>query len=87
MARYFASDFPWKFLDFKIARKYHLQDREITSDYDYVHLTVQLGWDGNMDVARIFFGGGHFFKKFIKKFSKNYEKIPKNLWENFQKFS
>ena len=53
-------------------------------------LTHQLQFMGDctMGVARIFFGGGHIFKKFSKNFLKNFQKqstkFQKNL-KNFQK--
>ena len=41
-----------------------------------------------MGVARIFSGGGHFFKKFsknIQKYEKNSIKIQKNFLKKFDK--
>ena len=39
-----------------------------------------------MGVARIFFGGEHFFKKIFKKFSKNIQKIFKKYSKNSKNF-
>ena len=54
-------------------------------------IAEKLQGDQGMGVARIFSGGEHFFKKFSKKVSKNFQKIfkkySKNIQKNFQKVS